>query len=75
MHGTGDFVVEHEQSERFAQALQDAGSKAVVLKLYPGYGHDISSKKCDLKESVFLILTILFLSIFLKVMLSELNNR
>ena len=53
MHGTGDFVVEHEQSERFAQALQDAGSKAVVLKLYPGYGHDISSKKCDLKESVF----------------------
>lgn len=53
LHGTGDFVVEHEQSERFAQALRDAGSEAVVLKLYPGYGHDISSKKCDLKEQVF----------------------
>lgn len=53
IHGTGDFVVEHEQSEFFAQVLRNNGNKDVVLKLCPGYGHDISSKKCDLKESVF----------------------
>ncbi|WP_291595770.1 alpha/beta hydrolase [Bacteroides sp.] len=53
IHGTGDFVVEHEQSESFTQALRNAGNKTVELKLYPGYGHDISSKKCDLKERVF----------------------
>ncbi len=51
--GTGDIVVEWQQSQMFADALNAAGAKNVVLKIYPFYDHNLNATSSDLKEPIF----------------------
>lgn len=52
IHGTGDIVVEYQQSEEFNKALK-AKSADVTLRLFEFYDHNVGSTKSDMKEEVF----------------------
>ncbi len=54
IHGTGDIVVECEQSVIMRDALQKAGCKNLKLNLLQYYDHGVSSSASDKKEELLL---------------------